>query len=553
MGSQVSHFLNLLQKARPFAVGEKRWYSNGKQYTKRPDGKIVPTGKSRAVKTKTSPKPKTTQRKATKPTKKYMFSRDEGVVRWNAQRKRKEIGVRRDDGRITPRAYHGRQKVGGKATRVEISHYRTQEVSAGRGGRVIKDGTVMVRDGQKKVAIRDSKGTVHYFKYYGPAKPMAHGLVLEENLASQKEIDRLKAVHFEEEKPQEFPKDYSDLVPIMSLSEYMGRGRRQRTSPKDVPNSIVPQELREFSDDLPLTKLLTKVSDLRSEIILSRMKGSKTGRPWFKGSVVKIGKGYYHVRHYWNITHPQNKATLRQYVLSPATKRDYESRPVRLLKNHRLSPGDIRTLTNRETGRSYQIRIDEVKERFDIPGRDVMYEMYGRVLNPEQKRELKQREKREGSEERKQARTETKELEALFQFKQGTLGEEDHSLWSSIYGSYLLDRQDRITEMQIATEKLRSAKAKGRTSRTIRTLERKLEDAKEAFKGYGSINDERPKEGFNPQSYVKQLATDATGGRWYSHEGKVYYDKSDYTTWTTTAAPKLVRAAVKKGILRKPK
>ena len=336
-------------------------------------------------------------------------------------------------------------------------------------------------------------------------------------------------------------------------SEYMGRKRgSQRTSPKDVPNSLVPQELRDFSDDKPLNRLLVKVSDLRSEILLSRMKGSKTGRPWFKGSVVKIGKGYYHVRHYWNVTHPQDKSTLRKYVLSPATKADYESRPVRLLKNQRLSPGDIRNLTNRETGRSYQIRIDEVKERFDIPGRDVMYEMYGRVLNPAQKRELQQREKREGSDERKQKRTETRELEALFQFKQGTLGGEDHSLWSSIYGSYLLDRQDRITEMQIAEEKLRGAKAKGRTPRTIRTLERKLEEAKEAFKGYGSITDERPKEGFDPQSYVKQLATDATGGRWYSHEGKVYYDKSDYTTWATTATVKMVRSAVKKGILRKP-
>ena len=83
----------------------------------------------------------------------------EGVIRWNAQRKRKEIGVMSDEGKIKPRAYHGRQRIGGKATKVEIAQYRTQDVSAGRRGRVIKDGTVLVRDGQKQVAIRDSKGT----------------------------------------------------------------------------------------------------------------------------------------------------------------------------------------------------------------------------------------------------------------------------------------------------------------------------------------------------------------------------------------------------------
>ena len=458
--------------------------------------------------------------------KKHNFSKDEGVIRQRGGVL--EIGIRGEDGKIRPRTYKGKKNPGAKAPKVEIALYRGQ-VTVGRPK--LREGSVWVKDGEKRVVIFDKEGKPKYLHYVGPVQPVTGGLVTSANTVPENELDRLKAVHFGDDEPKEYPKDYSDLVPFSPV---------QISSDASIS---IPKALKEFDDNKPLHRLLQEVTPgQRYEITLSRMKGSKTSRPWFKGAIDKIGSRYFQVRHYQNIEHHLSPLKLRRYVLTPSTEVAYKSRPVRLLHSKKYDVGAVKKTKSGEF-----VFIESVKERFDIPGKESAFEIHGHLLSPSQVRHQRKR-GREAT--RTLTRIREQENRSLHQFKQGVLGGEDHSLWSAVYGDYLLDRQDRITNMQIAEEKLRNAKEKKRTPRTIRSLDKTYQEAKSAFSGFGGVNDALPKEGFDPYTSIKRVAIDSTGGTWMTHKNKVYYQKPDTSVWTTTTAPNTIRQAVRRGILK---
>ena len=473
--------------------------------------------------------------------KKYNFSKEEGVVRWNSSRQIKEISIRGQDGKIKPRKYVGKQRAGGRVTRTEIANYRSREVSEGR--QKTKEGVVRVRDGKKEISIRDEKsGKIRYHDYQGFAK--------DDEAVSDEEVDRVKD-YLSGEGSVTYPSDYSDLVPY-------------EPSNTVYDTSKPSKEILEFNDNLPITKLLKKVSDLRYEIILSRVPGSKTKRPWFKGAIVKVGNQYLKVRHTQNISSKTGgeQPHLRRYVLSPSDSKEWKNRPLRILTSRDYQTGQVlKTVKTRE--KFVVVKTERVEDKYaehrygeedykseygdneeDYKGEyKGQFAIYGQVLPKDKIEEAKANDPSRFTkiEARKKKERDRQERISLHQFKQGTVKGEDSSIWDALHESYELEYQDLVTGVQSAKDSLSNAKRKGQTQRTINSLQSKLESAEDKLENFK----------FDPWDVVQRLATDITDGYWLGYEGKVFhYQLRDLSTRRTTATPKMVRNAIKRGILR---
>ena len=506
--SRLDLFLEDLVKAKrgrkPVPVG-----------TKSPDGsKVKAVDGWKWVKNLSPTQLRNLERRAPKTEPTIDYSKVEGAIRWNSTRKIKEIRIRGKDGKMKDRKYVGKQRPGGKATKVETEHYKLQEVSPGR--QKTQEGLIRVnKDGTKDVAIREKNKKIRWHEYIGGGK--------DKETVSEEEINRVKR-YLAGDEPAEYPADYSDLIPY------------------DPPATIhdtskPPLEIQEFSDDLPLEKLLKKVSDLRYEIILSRTPGSKTRRPWFKHAVVQIEKRFFKVRHVQNLSFSgdEERSNLRRYVLSPSDRKAWKNRPLRILNNKDYYPGQV--LKTMKTRESFVVAHTERRGK-------AKFAIFGRVLPDDKIEEAKSKDpiRAERIKQKKAQREENQERQALFQFKQGVVKGEDRSFWDILEAGYEMDRQDLITDVHMAQDSLSAAKAKGMTDRTIRARESKLESAQDKLEGFR----------FDPYSVVKRLATDVTGGYWLDYKGRVfYYHVRDFSTKRTTATRKMVREAVKNGILRK--
>lgn len=487
--------------------------------------------------------------KSSHPTKKHVFSQEEGVIRFNRQKGYKEISVRGEDGKMRPKVYKGTQRPGGKAPEAEIKRYQKQETQKKQKKTI--EGTVRVKDGVKQVAIFDS-GKVRYFKYMGTVEPVVHGVVTPENIISKDEIERIRRINLHGgEKEPELPPDtdlsvtdYPDLKPQMPYPGYMKQFRAQSV------RTAVPREVANWDDSKPLGNLLTKVNALRYEITLSRRPVDNTYRPrWFNGTVIHIkGKGYFRVRHYQNLQ--SGKVPVRRYVLTKVGKDAYATRTVRFLRNRNYkSPKsdiegvDLQVGEVRKTKKGFHIVVTDIHNTEKDPDSTVFaspdkFVVHGRVLKPS---EVETAKEQDPTRQKKTGTDVTPERAGLARFKNRYIVEEDtnRTLWDTVTGLYELEKQDLQTDVDIAENKVNEANRRGLSDKTKSVRRSRLQNARDKLENFS----------FEPYSYVKTHAIDSDSGLWVEFRRQIYYQRADFTTWRTSATVTDIRDAIKDGAM----
>ena len=515
---------------------------------------------------------------------------DEGKVTWDKKRKVKKIAVV-VDGQLRHRIYRGKQRVGGTVPKSELNKLKSQKVAPRRAR--TPEGKIRVgKDGNKEISIHRKDGKVDWPEFPGFTSTKPGETVSAEELGRTKRLlsydMRTKGGQQqidddgEEEEPKEYPADYSDLQPVMPYRQYMRGDRRVGARNEER----VPTEILNFDDKKKITDLLVKVTPIRYEIMLSRDPKSNTKRPWFKGSVVQIGKKFFRVRHYQNISDFRGQAptTLRRYVLTPVSLKAYQHRPVKFPSEKPIEVGkvmrmkrsgerfvvekvvdkqaDIPASTEKpEEGQLYFDKFSDVELEPSYEGRN-RYVIHGTVLPPSEANvaEKESPDVQRTEEQKQQRRT----GEAFYQFKQAKVGSEITDFWEKLAASRQAEIEDMDLDIQIAKDDLRAAKNEGKHRNTVAAARKRVKAAEQAKEEYLSPAGSLRQDHYNPfKRDIMPLAIDPPiighpdirRGMWATSADKprkVFYLDRHSVVWNVTATKKEITAGIKRGFLMKP-